>query len=331
MKKVFVTRLLPEGAMERLAEFAEVSANREDRVLGAEEIREGIRDADALLCLLTDRIDAETLDANPSLKIIANYAVGFNNIDLDAATERGIPVTNTPGVLTETTADFAWTLMMAVARRVVEGDSMMRAGTFRGWGPTLLLGSDVHGKTLGVVGMGAIGAAVARRAVGFRMRVLYHDERPLHPVAEDLLAARRVDLDTLLAESDFVSAHVPLLPETRHLFGEAAFRKMKRTAYFVNTSRGPVVDEAALVDALRTGEIAGAGLDVFEREPEMHPGLADLPNAVLAPHIASASLETRTAMGLLAVENIRARFESRPLPTLLNPEALEGRPVPRAT
>ncbi|GIX05940.1 MAG: D-glycerate dehydrogenase [Candidatus Poribacteria bacterium] len=321
---IYVTRRLPQPALDRLAEVFDVEVNPEDRVLTKEEIIAHVRGKDALLCLLTDTIDAEVLDAEPSLKVVSNYAVGYNNIDVAAATERGIPVTNTPGVLTETTADLTFALILAVARRVVEGDRIMRAGEFPGWGPMYLLGHDVYGKTLGIVGMGRIGAAVARRAKGFGMRILYTSRSP-KPELDVALGAERVPLETLLKESDFVSIHVPLTEETHHLIGERELRLMKRTAYLINTARGPVVDEAALVRALREGVIAGAGLDVYEREPAMEPGLAELPNAVLLPHVGSATVETRTAMGVLAAENAIAVIQGRRPPHLVNPEVWERR------
>jgi glyoxylate reductase len=278
-----------------------------------------------LICLITDQIDDELLGGCPDRRVVANIAVGFNNIDVEAATRRGVVVTNTPDVLTETTADFAWALLMATARRIVEADQYVRQGRFKLWEYMVLLGGDVHGKTLGIIGFGRIGRAVARRALGFGMRVLYQDAAPADAPTERGLNATRADLTTLLRESDFVSVHTPLLPETRHLIGADALKAMKKTAYLINASRGPVVDEAALVEALRDGWIAGAGLDVFEEEPAVQPGLLGLPNVVLAPHIASASHDTRLKMATLAVDNCLAVLEGKRPPTPVNPEVLLGR------
>jgi len=318
--RVFVTRRLPQPALDRLEQHAEVVVNPEDRVLTREELLEGVHWCDALLPLLTDLIDARVMDENAGLRIIANCAVGYNNVNVAAATVRGIPVTNTPGVLTETTADLAWSLMMATARRIVEADNFLRNGQFEGWAPMMLLGLDIYGKTLGIIGMGQIGRAMARRALGFLMRTLYYDAAPVQ--VEEWLQATPVDMETLLRESDFVTVHVPLTPETQHLIDETALGKMKDTAILINTSRGPVVDEAALVKALQEGVIAGAGLDVFEREPALAEGLAELDNVVIVPHIGSASVETRTKMALLAADNIIARITGQPLLTCVNPEVL---------
>ncbi|HEX29262.1 TPA: D-glycerate dehydrogenase [Candidatus Poribacteria bacterium] len=321
-RKVYVTRRLPQPAIDMLEERFDVEIYPEDRAIPREVLMEKVKGIDALLPLLTDKVDAEVMDAaGENLKIIANYAVGYDNIDVDAATKRKIAVTNTPGVLTETTADMAWALMFAVARRVVEADKFTRAGKFKGWGPMMFLGGDVYGKTLGVVGVGRIGSAVAKRAKGFNMRVLYTDVVRNEEIEKEV-GAKKVELDELLRESDFVTLHVPLMPSTRHLIGERELKLMKKTAYLINTSRGPVVDERALVEALRKGEIAGAGLDVYENEPELSPGLAELDNVVLTPHIASASVETRTRMATLAAENIIAFFEGKRPPTIVNPEVL---------
>lgn len=307
--------------MALLRERCEVTVNPRDRVLTRAELLKGVKGQDALLPLLTDTIDAAVMDAEPKLRIIANYAVGFNNVDVAAATVRKIPVTNTPGVLTDTTADMAWALLMTCARRIVEGDRFTRAGRYTGWAPLLLLGHDVHGKTLGVIGFGRIGQAVARRAGGFGMRILYHDVHPNESAAREL-GATFVDMPTLLRESDYLSLHTVLSPETTHLINAERLRQMKRTAILINTSRGPVVDERALVRALKAGWIAGAGLDVYEWEPRLAAGLAKLPNAVLAPHIASATLETRSRMAVMAAENVIARLEGRRPPNLVNPDVL---------
>jgi len=320
-KKVLVTRKLPDKAMKLLYETCEVELNPYDRVMTEDELIEGIRDKQGLLCLLTDNITAEIMDEARNLKVISNYAVGFNNIDVKAATERGILVTNTPGVLTETTADLAWALLMATARRVVEADGFMRRGKYIGWGPMLFLGGDVYGKTLGLVGMGRIGSAVARRAAGFNMRVLYYDVNRLSEDEEKVLNLEYSDFDEILRESDFISLHVPLLPSTKHLIGAQELSLMKPTSYLINTSRGPVIDEKALVEALRSKKIAGAGLDVYENEPEMAPGLAELENAILLPHVASASIDTRTKMGTMAASDLITGLAGELPVNCVNPEA----------
>src|SRR6059036_2689661 len=286
--KVFVTRPVFDEAIDRLRREFEVELNTEERILPKKELIAHLGDKDGALTLLTDAIDLEVLESTPRLKVIANFAVGFNNVAVDSATKRGVVVTNTPDVLTETTADFAWTLLMATARRLVEADRYVRDGKFTQWEYMVLLGGDIHDKTLGIIGFGRIGRAMARRALGFNMRVLYQDAVAADPATERELRATRTDTATLLRESDFVSLHTPLLPETQHLINAQSLRTMKKTAYLVNASRGPVVDEAALAQALKEGRIAGAGIDVFEREPEVHPALIGLPNVVLAPHIASA-------------------------------------------
>jgi glyoxylate reductase len=295
----------------------------EDRPLPRPELLARLKGCQGLICVISEGVDEELLTACPELRVVSNVAVGFNNVDVAAATRHGVVVTNTPDVLTETTADFAWALLMATARRVVEADRFVRGGGWKQWEIMMLLGGDVHGKTLGVVGFGRIGRAVARRALGFDMRVLYQDAVAADPVVERELRATRVDLATLLREADFVSLHTPLAPETRHLINAETLRAMKTTAYLVNAARGPVVDEADLARALRDGRIAGAGLDVFEDEPRIHPELLALPNVVVAPHIASASHDTRIAMGRLAVENCLAVLEGRRPPTPVNPEVLD--------
>jgi glyoxylate reductase len=320
---IFVTHRLPPAAMTFLEEHFEVTCNPFDRVLSREELLEGVKGRDGLLPLLTERIDGEVMDqAGPRLKIIANYAVGFNNIDLPAATARRIVVTNTPGVLTDTTADLTMALLLAVARRIVESDVYTRAGKYQSWAPLLFVGTDIHHKTLGLMGFGRIGTAVARRAWGFDMRILYHDEGPVNPEMEKQVKAQRVDLETLLRESDFISLHVPLTPETHHLMGPKEFSLMKPTAFIINTSRGEVIDEKALVEALTTKQIAGAALDVYEKEPEIPEALKQMPNVILLPHIGSASLETRTKMGMMAAENLAAFFKGQRPPNCLNPEVL---------
>ena len=302
-----------------------VDLHEADQPLAPAELIARLKGRQGLVCLITDTIDAPLLAACPDLKVVSNVAVGFNNIDVAAATSRGVVVTNTPDVLTETTADFAWTLLMATARRVVEADRYVREGKFTQWEYMLLLGGDVHGKTLGIIGFGRIGRAIARRALGFNMRVLYQDAVAANPATERELRATRTDTATLLRESDFVTLHTPLLPETQHLINAKSLRTMKKTAYLINASRGPVVDEAALAQALKEGWIAGAGIDVFEREPEVHPALMGLPNVVLAPHIASASSDTRLKMANLAVDNCLAVLEGKTPPTPVNPEVFAKR------
>ncbi len=322
MAKVVVARELPAEAMRRLEGRFELEVNRGEQWSKAELI-ERLREAEALICQLTQKVDAEVLAAGPKLRVVANVAVGFDNVDLAAATARGIAVTNTPGVLDDTTADFTWALLMAVARRVVEGDRFVREGKWKGWDLMLLLGADVHGKTLGIFGLGRIGRKVAERARGFRMRVLYHDAVRAPAQLERELGVEWTEKEQLLREADFVTLHVPLLPETRHLIGERELATMKPTAYLINAARGPVVNEVALVEALEKKRIAGAALDVFENEPQVHPKLLAMPNVVLAPHIASASVETRTRMAVMAVENVVAVLGGKKPVNLVNAEVWE--------
>ena len=290
--KVLATHKLFDAARKSLDASCDVEYWEKQERPRREELLRQVRDKEGLVCLLTERIDEELLNEAPKLRIVANVAVGFDNIDLAACTKHGAVATNTPGVLDDTTADFAWTLMMAVARRLGEGEALARSGNWKGWNLDQLVGTDVSGKTLGLVGFGRIGRAMARRANGFQMKVIYNDAQRVAENVEKELKAEYRELDRLLMEADFVSVHVPLLPETRRLFDAAKFALMKRAAFFINTARGAVVDEAALVQALESGAIAGAGLDVFEKEPMIHPGLKRA-NVVLTPHIASASLETR--------------------------------------
>ena len=319
---VLISYPLPEEAVQMARARAQVDLHTGTDPLKRNELVARLKGRQGLICLITDLVDDGLLAACPDLRVVANVAVGFNNVDVEAATRRGVVVTNTPDVLTDTTADFAWALLMAAARRVVEGDRYVREGKWKQWEFTLLLGADIHGKTLGIVGFGRIGRAMARRALGFNMRVLYQDAVRADAATERELRATRVDLPTLLRESDFVTLHTPLLSETRHLVNPQSLRAMKKTAYLINASRGPVVDEAALVQALKEGWIAGAGLDVFENEPQLHPELIGLHNVVLAPHIASASHETRLKMATLAVENCLAVLEGKTPPTPVNPEVL---------
>jgi glyoxylate reductase len=282
-----------------------VDLNGHEQALSPKDLLARLRGKQGLICQITDRIDDEVL-STPGLQVVSNVAVGYNNVDVAAARRRGVVVTNTPDVLTETTADFAWALLMAAARRVVEADRYVRSGEWKAWKWDLLWGADVHGKTLGIIGFGRIGRAVARRARGFGMRVLYYDAVRTSAENEREVNATYVDKDTLLREADFVSLHVLLSEDTRHLIDERALRRMKKTAILVNAARGPIVDEAALARALSERWIAGAGLDVFEEEPAIHPGLVPLDNVVMAPHIASASYDTRVAMSTLAVKNCLA-------------------------
>lgn len=322
---LLISRALPEEALALARQRASVELHSGPHPLTKAELIARLKEKEGLVCLITDKVDAEVLASASRLRVVANVAVGYDNIDLAAASARRIVVTNTPDVLTETTADFAWTLLMAVARRVVEADRYVRAGKFTRWELMIFLGSDVYGKTLGILGFGRIGKAMARRARGFNMRILYHDAARADGSTELALGVTFVDKPTLLRESDFVTLHAPLLPETRHLIDAPELRLMKPTAYLINAARGPIVNEAALVQALREGWIAGAGLDVYEGEPKVHPGLLDLPNVVLAPHIASASVETRLKMATLAVENCLAVLEGKPPLTPVNPEVLAAR------
>jgi glyoxylate reductase len=313
--------MLPEKAMRLLDEHFYLQVNPDDRMMSRQMLSAGIRDKDGVICLLTDRIDAKIISSADRLKIIANYAVGYNNIDVDAASKRRIPVTNTPDVLTEATADLAFGALISVARRIVEGDRFVRSGKFTGWAPELMLGSDVHGKNLGIIGMGRIGQAVARRARGFDMRVLYHDVRRLLADGEKRLGSEYRTLGALLEASDFVTIHALLNEETEHLISVTEFRKMKNTAYLINIARGPIVDEKALVAALDNREIAGCALDVYENEPEVTPELLRMPNTVLLPHIGSASVETRTEMAMMAAGNVIAvLIENKRPPDIVNPE-----------
>ena len=322
--KVLVTRPIMAEAEQTLRGRCDVTIHENEFGIPRDELLKIVGGMDAVITMLTERVDREFLDAaGPQLRIVANHAVGFDNIVLADCTGAGVPASNTPDVLTETTADTAWVLLMAAARRVGEGERLLRARTRWIWGPLMMLGQDVHHKTIGIVGFGRIGQAVARRATGFGMRVIYHDAVDLPPEVERESGAKRAPFEHLLAEADFISIHTNLTPETRHLFSTDQFRAMKSTAVLVNTSRGPVVDEAALAQALREGEIFGAGLDVFENEPEVHPDLLDLDKAVIIPHLGSATVDTRRAMGLLAVENVFAALDGERPPTILNPEVLD--------
>jgi glyoxylate reductase len=311
-KSLFISNVLPQQAVQLIPKDISVEFNDTDQPLPKAELIRRLKGKDGLICHIISTVDEEVFAGAPGLKVVSNVAVGFNNIDVAAARRRGVVVTNTPDVLTETTADFAWALLMAAARRVVEADHFARSGRWTRWQWDLLWGNDIHGKTLGIIGFGRIGRAVARRALGFGMRVLYHDAVRADAAAERELKATYAEPEMLLRESDFVSLHTLFIPETRHLIDERSLRLMKKTAILVNAARGPIVDEAALVRALTEGWIAGAGLDVFEDEPKIHPGLLPLKNVTLAPHIASASLDTRLAMATLAVRNCLAVLEGKP-------------------
>lgn len=323
--RVSISRRLPEAGLGPLfAAGLEVDMRQADDPCPRDELLQRVRGAAAVITLLTDTVDDVFLDAAGSgLRIVANYAVGYDNVDVDACSRRGVAVANTPDVLTEATADHAFALLLAVARRLREGHALAASGTWRGWQPMQLLGKDVGGATLGIVGMGRIGSAVARRARGFGMRVLYHNRRR-DEAAEADLGARYVSLDALLADSDAVSLHAPLTEATHHLIDAAALARMKPSAILVNTGRGPVVDEGALAEALASGRLWGAGLDVFEHEPAIHPRLRELPNVVLAPHTGSATERSRTAMARLCAEATVAVLNGRRAPNLVNPEALDG-------
>ncbi len=325
--RILVTQKVPDPAYPLLEAVGEVEANSEEGAIWSyEELLRRGPGHDYIFCLLTDTIDERLLaacaQAQPRLRLLANMAVGFNNIDLAAATRLGIAVSNTPGVLTDTSADLAFGLLLAVARRIPEAERFLRAGKYSGWGPLLFCGAEVHHATLGLIGMGRIGKAVARRASGFEMRILYHNRQRLSPAEESAYNATYVSLDELLQAADFVSLHAPYNQETHHLIGARELNVMKASAMLINTARGPIVDEKALVQALQTGTIAGAGLDVFEREPAVEPALLTMENVVLLPHIASASLQTRTLMATMAAQNITAHAHGERPPNILNPAVL---------
>jgi len=325
--KVLVTREIPERGLSKIREFFEVDLWTDEAPPPKDVILERIRDKDALVSLLTDPIDEEVFDAAPKLRIVSQYAVGYDNIKVEEATKRGVYVTNTPGVLTETVADFTFALMLAVARRVVEADRYVREGKWKvGWHPLMMVGTDVYGATLGIVGLGRIGSAVARRAKGFNMRVIYYDVVRREDLEKEL-GIEYVSLDKLLEESDYVSLHTPLTPQTYHLIGEEQLKKMKKTAFLINTARGKVVDQKALYKALKEGWIAGAGLDVFEREPiSPDDPLLELDNVVLAPHAASASYETRSRMAEMVADNLIAFLKGEVPPNLVNKDVVNVRP-----
>jgi glyoxylate reductase len=320
--KILVTGNLPEKVTLPLHEKYQVEMNHEDHPLDYQTLVTGVKDKQGLLSMPNDNISEEVLACAPHLKMIANFGVGYNNIDVRAATARGILVSNTPGVVTNATAELAFALILSISRRLVEGDRMVREGRFKFWAPMLFLGREVTGKTIGIIGMGQIGKAVAVRAGAFNMRILYHNRKRIAPDEGKNLRAEYVDLQTLLKESDFVSLNVPLTEQTKHLIGRDELSLMKTTAFLINTARGPVVDEKALVEALRAGKIAGAGLDVYENEPSLTPGLVELDNVIFLPHVGSGTLETRMNIGILAVKNLIAGLAGEIPPDLVNPEVL---------
>jgi len=309
--KVFVTYKIPEDGLKLLKEKYELDVYEGEEFLTKEEMLKRVKDADAVITQLRDPVDKEFIDAGKKLKIIANYAVGYNNINVEYAKSKGIYVTNTPGVLTEATADIAWALILAVARKIISADRFVREGKFKGWKPKLFLGYEIHGKTLGIIGMGRIGQAVARRALGFGLKIIYHNRKRLPEEIEKKYSASYVDLETLLKNSDFISINVPLTDETYHLLDEKRLNLLKPNAILVNTARGPVVDEKALYKLLKEGKIAGAGFDVYENEPLLTPGLEKLENVVLLPHIGSATFETRSKMSIMVAENVIDALEGK--------------------
>ncbi len=315
---VFLTRLLPKPVMERLEPAFDLRFDPEDRLLNKAEIIAGAGHADGMITMLSDCIDQEVFGAAPKLKIVSNYAVGYNNIDLAAAKARGIAVTNTPGVLTETTADLTFALLMAAARRIPEADQWVKSGQWSGWAPTEMMGFDIFGKTLGLIGMGRIAQAVTRRAAGFKMKINYFSRHALPSAAETDLAVSYLPFRQILETSDYLSLHLPLTPESHHLIDAKALQHMKPTAFLINTARGPIVDEQALCDALSARKIAGAGLDVFEAEPRISPALLQFKNVVTLPHIGSASLETRVKMGFMVMDNLLALFSGHNPPNMVD-------------
>jgi glyoxylate reductase len=321
---IFITRKIPQPGLDLLKKHVTFEINPYNRVLTKKEIIDGIKGKEGLLCLLTDTIDHEVIFSEPKLKMIASYAVGYDNIDIQAATEKGIPVSNTPGVLTEATAEMAWALLFAVARRIVEGDTFTRGSNFSGWDPMLMHGQDISQKTLGIIGAGRIGTAVALKSKGFNMRVLYTSGKT-NDIFKKELNAKKVTISELLRESDFISLHVPLNDATFHMIAENELKMMKKTAILINTSRGPVIDEKILVKALKEKWIFGAGLDVYEHEPHIHPELIKLKNVVLQPHSASATISSRTNMALMAAENMIAGLQGKIPPNCINPEVFKKR------
>ena len=322
LKKVLVTRRIPEAGLSILRNACDMEVYPEDRAIPRQLLLEKVTQVDGLLCLLSELVDEELFSNVTRLKVVSNYAVGYDNIDVDAATRRGIVVTNTPDVLTEATADMAWTLLLAAARRVGEGDRIMRQQSFQGWGPLFLLGQDVQRKTLGILGAGRIGSAVARRSAGWDMKILYYDKN-VNQELEKKYSAKKVDLMQLIQNADFISIHLPLASETHHLINREKLRKMKKSAVLINTARGPIIDEQALVIALRENWIAATGLDVYQDEPRMAEGLAELENVILAPHIGSATVKTRDDMARIAATNLLAVLEGKRPANQVNPEVFD--------
>jgi glyoxylate reductase len=320
--KIFVTRKIPEPGLKLLRKNHELEINPHNRVLTKQEIIKGLKGKDGLLCLLTDQIDSDVIKSEPKLKMIASYAVGYDNIDVKTATKLKIPVSNTPGVLTDATAEMAWALIFSVSRRIVEADKFTRAGKFNGWDPMLMHGQDINGKTLGIIGAGRIGTAVALRSQGFNMKVLYVESKA-NKTLEEKLNAKKVELDELIKESDFISLHVPLNNETYHFIDEKKLKIMKKTAILINTSRGPVIDEQALIKALKNKWIFGAGLDVYEHEPKISQELIKLDNVVLQPHSASATISSRTNMAVIAAKNMIAGLKGEIPPNCVNIEIFD--------
>jgi D-3-phosphoglycerate dehydrogenase len=325
--KVLITRNIPQVGLKLLQEHFEIEFNDTSRTLSRNELKNKIKDVDAVLCLLTDQIDQEIIDAALKLKVISNHAVGYDNVDVPYATRKRIAVTNTPDVLTDATADFTFTLLLSVARNVVIGDEIIRKGEFRGWDPLFLLGADIVAKTLGIIGAGRIGTAVAERSAGWNMNIVYFDSSTNHHL-EEKFSARKVSLETLLEESDFVSIHLSLSKKTTHLIGKKELEMMKTSAYLINTARGAIIDEKALVQALREKKIAGAALDVYENEPALADGLAGMKNAILAPHIGSATIATRNKMSEIAAKNIVNILKGGKPVSIVNPEVLKIIPMP---
>ena len=328
--KVLVTyRNLPgAGLIERLQERFEVRIHENDGYMSREDLLHAVMDVDGLVSMLSERVDAELMDRAPVLKVVSNYAVGYNNIDVDAATSRGIMITNTPGVVTDATADLAWAILMGIARDVCQVDRFVRSGEWKEWRPEMFVAADITGATLGIIGLGRIGQAMAKRAEGFDMHVLYSDVSRAAPEVEQRCGAEFVSLDDLLRRSDFVTIHVPLSADTHHLIDARALSLMKPTAYLINTARGPIVDEPALVDVLRNGSIAGAALDVYEHEPKLADGLAELENVILIPHLGANSRRTRDRMASMTADNMIAALTGEQPPNLVNPEVMAHRRSP---
>jgi len=321
--KIFVTRKIPNEGLDLLKKEHEIEVYEHDKIPTKSEIINGLKGKDGLLCLLADNIDEEIINSEPKLKMIANYAVGFDNIDIKAATKRKIPVSNTPGILTDATAELTWALLLSAARRIVEGDKYVRDGKFIGWLPMLMRGQSFSNKTLGIIGAGRIGTEVALKVKCFKMNVLYYSNKA-NDILDKKLNARKVDLDKLLKESDFISVHVPLTEKTYHLIGEKELKMMKKTAVFINTSRGPVVDEKALIKALKEKWIFSAGLDVYEHEPKITKDLIKLNNIVLQPHTGSATFESRSKMAVMAAENMLIGLQGKVPPNCVNPEVFKS-------